>query len=159
MTLSRRAGLPLGLVAVGMHAAIAGESGTADGAGQTTAARTTVPVVCFRVSGICVGAEPAAATTARSEPGAADSTASPSPVQQSLDLGAPAVTRVIPQSEIDALFAESFAAEEAAFEPPPTVKVESTRPAPEVPSGIGALFWAIRHPSQAWRVLFPAPSR
>lgn len=161
MTLSRRAGVSLGLLALTMQAATGQEAGTAGAASGTPAAGGTVPVVCFKVSGICIGAEPAAVPAAPGNPesSAARSADPPPAVQRSLDLSAPAVTRVIPQTEIESMFADSFAAEEAALEPPPTVEVESTRPAPDVPSGLGALFWAIRHPTQAWRVIFPAPSR
>lgn len=35
------------------------------------------------------------------------------------------------------------------------VQVEGSRPAPKVPSGLGGLFWALRHPGQAWRVFAP----
>ena len=38
----------------------------------------------------------------------------------------------------------------------PVVKVEGERTGPEVPSGIAGLFWALRHPTQAWRVFAPA---
>jgi hypothetical protein len=35
------------------------------------------------------------------------------------------------------------------------VQVEGSRAAPKVPGGIAGLFWALRHPSQAWRVFAP----
>jgi hypothetical protein len=39
---------------------------------------------------------------------------------------------------------------------PVTVKVEGTKTQPEVPGGIASLFWALRHPTQAWRIFAPA---
>lgn len=38
------------------------------------------------------------------------------------------------------------------------VEVEGKRRAPNVPGGFGGLFWALRHPTQAWRIFVPAPS-
>jgi hypothetical protein len=38
------------------------------------------------------------------------------------------------------------------------VEVEGKRRAPNVPGGFGGLFWAMRHPTQAWRIFMPAPS-
>jgi len=37
-----------------------------------------------------------------------------------------------------------------------TVKVKATNVPPDVPVGLGALWWALRHPSQAWKILTPA---
>jgi hypothetical protein len=39
---------------------------------------------------------------------------------------------------------------------PAVVKVTSERSAPEVPDGIAGIFWALRHPTQAWRIFAPA---
>jgi hypothetical protein len=36
------------------------------------------------------------------------------------------------------------------------VEVEGERAAPRVPGGIAGLFWALRHPTQAWRLFAPA---
>jgi hypothetical protein len=41
-------------------------------------------------------------------------------------------------------------------QPAETVRVKASRP--PVPSGIAGLFWALRHPSEAWRALAPASS-
>jgi hypothetical protein len=38
------------------------------------------------------------------------------------------------------------------------VEVEGKRRAPNVPGGFAGLFWALRHPTQAWRIFTPAPS-
>ena len=59
--------------------------------------------------------------------------------------------------ELQMLLAQS---EEA---PPPepldTVEVEGRRPAVDVPSGLLAIPWAIRHPTQSWRIFAPIPSK
>jgi hypothetical protein len=36
-----------------------------------------------------------------------------------------------------------------------TVRVHSEIPAPYVPGGFGALYWAVTHPLEAWRILAP----
>jgi hypothetical protein len=41
-------------------------------------------------------------------------------------------------------------------EPAETVRVKASRP--PVPSGIAGLFWALRHPTQAWRAFAPDTS-
>lgn len=38
------------------------------------------------------------------------------------------------------------------------VEVKGKRTAPKVPSGIAGLFWALRHPTQAWRAFTPPPA-
>jgi hypothetical protein len=37
-----------------------------------------------------------------------------------------------------------------------TVQVRAESNAPDVPGGFGALWWALNHPSQAWRIVAPA---
>ncbi len=36
-----------------------------------------------------------------------------------------------------------------------TVQVRAPPTAPDVPGGFGALWWALRHPTQAWRIFAP----
>lgn len=36
-----------------------------------------------------------------------------------------------------------------------TVEVRTDPDSPNVPGGFGALFWALRHPTQAWRIFTP----
>jgi len=42
---------------------------------------------------------------------------------------------------------------------PQTIEVKGERHAEDVPGGIGSLFWAVRHPSDAWRIFAPVPPR
>ena len=42
---------------------------------------------------------------------------------------------------------------------PAVVEVTGERAGPAVPDGIGGLFWALRHPTQAWRIFAPAKSQ
>jgi hypothetical protein len=37
-----------------------------------------------------------------------------------------------------------------------TVSVKGNPEVPDVPGGFGAIWWALNHPSQAWRILTPA---
>jgi hypothetical protein len=37
-----------------------------------------------------------------------------------------------------------------------TVSVKGDPNAPDIAGGFGALWWALNHPSQAWRILAPA---
>jgi hypothetical protein len=73
-----------------------------------------------------------------------------------LDLRAPAITSVLPQSELQAVLPDP---DEPKYDEP-LVKVEGERGVPvSVPVGIMSLPWAVRHPSQAWRIFLPSPSR
>ena len=77
------------------------------------------------------------------------------PPRKPLDLRAPDVRRVLP--------AEQWRYPLPA--PEDTVIVESRRKAPPpdaekapVPGGIAAPFWALRHPTKAWRIFVPDPN-
>ncbi len=37
-----------------------------------------------------------------------------------------------------------------------TIQIKGEKNAPDVPGGFGALWWALNHPSQAWRIFAPA---
>lgn len=39
--------------------------------------------------------------------------------------------------------------------PPDTVQVKSAKNTPDVPGGILSVFWAMWHPTQAWRIVAP----
>ena len=73
-----------------------------------------------------------------------------------LDLQAPSLYELYTEEQIEALLAkarneqESDVEVEGTREPPPTVT-------PNIWPGIAAPFWALLHPSQAWRILFPLP--
>jgi hypothetical protein len=75
-----------------------------------------------------------------------------------LDLRAPDITRLFSQQELQRVLAKTL---DADIE---EVEVEGARgrraPPPDTPTvwpGILAPFWAITHPTQAWRILAPLP--
>jgi hypothetical protein len=67
---------------------------------------------------------------------------------------------LLPQSRWDTILAAQPADEDEGDLPSlghqEDVQVEGSRAAPKVPSGIAGLFWALRHPTQAWRAFAPA---
>lgn len=73
-----------------------------------------------------------------------------------LDLRAPAIASVVPQSELQTALPDP---DEPKYDEP-LVKVEGERGVPvSVPVGIMSLPWAVRHPTQLWRIFLPSPSR
>jgi hypothetical protein len=84
--------------------------------------------------------------------------ADPSPP---LDLYLGSAKELLPQGQWDTIIASQpdDSAEQGdlpALGHDEDVQVEGTKQAPKVPSGIAGLFWALRHPTQAWRVFAPA---
>jgi hypothetical protein len=79
--------------------------------------------------------------------GAAASHANP------LDLTTPDIRTVVPAEELK----EPLPTEEqqAQAEDSDSVEVKSAEDTPDVPGGFGALWWALRHPTQAWRIFTP----
>jgi hypothetical protein len=146
------AAVPLSLRASACAIAFAAFAGTAAAQDSRTpakpapAAMSAAPVapapsrVCFSVTMQCFAA--------RSQPS--------STVTSGLDLRAPAITSIVPQSELQAPLTDP---DEPKYDEP-LVKVEGERGVPvNVPVGIMSLPWAVRHPSQAWRIFLPSPSR
>jgi hypothetical protein len=77
--------------------------------------------------------------------------------KKSLDLKAPAINRVFTRDEIAAYMAKP---DEVDQDVVTTVDVEGDmHERVNVPSGIMSLPWAIRHPTQAWRIFAPSPSQ
>ena len=74
------------------------------------------------------------------------------PPPRLLDLKAPDIHDVMTSGEI----AAAIPNEEMDILEPETVQVHGAIPAPYVPSGFGALYWAFLHPVQSWRILAPA---
>lgn len=73
-----------------------------------------------------------------------------------LDLRAPSLHELYTEEQIAALLAKARNEEKG------DVEVEGTRepPPPRTPTvwrGIAAPFWALLHPTEAWRILFPMP--
>lgn len=73
------------------------------------------------------------------------------PKPRLLDLKPPDIRAVMSEEQITAAIPNP---EEMTVEGE-TVQVRSAIPAPYVPSGFAALYWAATHPSQSWRILAP----
>ena len=69
-----------------------------------------------------------------------------------LDLKAPDIHDVMSADEIAAALPNP---DETELDGPETVQVQGGVPAPYVPGGFAALYWAVTHPLQSWRVLAP----
>lgn len=87
----------------------------------------------------------------------------PADPQPPIDLYLRSARELLPQSQWDTLVATqpTDPAEEGdlpALGHEEEVQVEGSKPAPKVPDGIAGLFWAMRHPTQAWRIFVPAPT-
>jgi hypothetical protein len=83
---------------------------------------------------------------------AANSTQPPKLVKV-LDLKSPDIHDVMSADEIAAALPNP---DETELDGPETVQVHGAVPAPYVPGGFAALYWAVTHPLQSWRVLAPA---
>jgi hypothetical protein len=71
-----------------------------------------------------------------------------------LNLAAPDVRRVFPADELKEPLPNNEQITEV--QESQTVAVKGEGPPPDVPGGFGAIWWALNHPSQAWRILAPA---
>jgi hypothetical protein len=78
-----------------------------------------------------------------------DSSTPPAP--RVLNLKAPDIHDVMSAEEI----AAAIPTEDVSELSPETVQVRGEVPAPYVPGGFAALYWAVTHPVDSWRVLTP----
>jgi hypothetical protein len=101
-------------------------------------------VVCLSVSLQCFRVASAA-------PGAAGS-APP----RSLDLRAPDIRTLVSEAELRQRVEDDWAIRERDDEQ--QVRVEGARPDVYVPGGLAVFPWAIRNPTQAWRIFLPVPA-
>lgn len=69
-----------------------------------------------------------------------------------LNLKAPDIHDVMTPGEIAAAMPNT---EEMEIWEPETVAVQGVTPAPYVPGGFAALYWAAIHPAESWRILAP----
>ncbi len=103
--------------------------------------------VCFKLTGHCVD------TSKARKPGTATQTAKTQ--GKKLNLTAPDVSTVVPEQELKEPLQNPEQIQEA--QESQTVSVKATEGVPpEVPGGLGAIWWAVVHPSQAWRIVTPA---
>jgi hypothetical protein len=77
--------------------------------------------------------------------------ASAPPVPRLLDLKSPDIHDVMTADEI----AAAMPSDESEINEPDTVQVRTEVPAPYVPGGFEALYWAATHPTDSWRILTP----
>ncbi len=116
-------------------------------AGQSTGSKSDP--VCFKLTGHCVDSSKAATkagTAGATKPGAG---------KKPLNLAAPDVRTVVPESELKEPLPNTDQVTETQEADTVSVKTEQGVP-PDVPGGFGAIWWAMNHPSQAWRILAPA---
>jgi hypothetical protein len=79
------------------------------------------------------------------------------PPAKPLDLRAPQITELFTSEEVNKILANTFVSED--IEEVEVEGVRDHRPTntPNVWPGIAAPFWALFHPTQAWRIVAPLP--
>jgi hypothetical protein len=117
---------------------------------QATGSDKSKPV-CFPLTGRCV--EPGK-PPATKDPSSARAGQTGSGGKKALNLTAPDVRTVVPAEELKEPLPSGEEVTEVQEEN--TVAVKSEKDTPDVPGGFGALWWALNHPSQAWRIVTPA---
>lgn len=106
--------------------------------GKATPSDPAAPV-CFKLTSHCIDSNRSAeAHTGKAQP---------------LNLNAPDVRSVVPVQELKEPLPTPE--EQNAAEETNTVQVAGDSNTPDVPGGFGALWWAIRNPAQAWRIVAP----
>jgi hypothetical protein len=142
--------------ATGEHAAAdANQAGGAQQAGDSAAAGARQadsagksgkqPPVCFKLTGRCVelSKTPAGKGTAKGD----------SAAKQPLNLTAPDVRTVVSADELKEPLPSSE--QVAQVQEDQTVQIKGEGVPADVPLGFGAIWWALNHPSQAWRIVTP----
>jgi hypothetical protein len=116
-----------------LPAAAAGPNETAAEHQATDAA----PLVCFRLTMQCIRR----------------SSATDAPARPRLDLTPPDIRKLVSADELKAPLTGTGQGGQP--DEPETVKVQGSILPPSVPLGIASLWWALGHPSQAWRIFAP----
>ncbi len=132
---------------------------------SATATHRPPPAVCFKLTLHCFDSKKAPIANAGSAGATGNSVQSDHPPEAAndadgdsarkppLNLNAPDVRTVIPAQELKEplpTIDEQVESQEST-----TVSVKGEAPGPDVPLGFGALWWAVRHPSDAWRIFTP----
>ena len=120
-------------------------SSPAEASGGQASANKSEPV-CFKLTGHCVDASKKSAKsgTAKVKTGANG---------QKLNLTAPDVSTVVPEQELKEPLPNAEQVTEV--QEAQTVAVKTEGVPTDVPQGLGAIWWAVVHPSQAWRIVTP----
>jgi hypothetical protein len=106
--------------------------------------------VCFQLTGHCVDSSKAPGKKAGSAAARSGTTG-----KKPLNLTAPDVSTVVPEQELKEPLPNTEQITETQESDTVSVKGEQGVP-PEVPMGLGSIWWAVSHPSQAWRILTPS---
>src|SRR5262249_36877907 len=108
--------------------------------------------VCFNLTGRCV--EPAKSATHRGAGASGTTQTGSSAGGEALDPPAPHVRTGIPAADLQEPLPHRGHIEEV--QESETVAVKGESPGPEVPMGFGAIWWAVNHPSNAWKIFLPS---
>jgi len=141
--------------------AAAAPPSTNAGASPSASSTATKPgePVCFKLTGHCVDSSKAAKPAPAGAGGAAKSdTASAKTTakdKKKLNLSAPDVSTVVPEQELKQPLPSENQITEVQESQTVAVHTDEGVP-PDVPGGLGAIWWAVVHPSQAWRIVTPA---
>lgn len=105
------------------------------------------PAVCFKLTGHCVDGSKAPAAKSGTAAASKNGTAAP------MNLTAPDVRTVVSADELK----EPLPTNEQITETQEadTVSIKGEGVPTDVPVGFGAIWWALNHPSQAWRIVTP----
>lgn len=129
----------------------AGSSSSAATSGNRQAPAAKTDPVCFKLTGHCVDSSKAGGTSA---PKSGAATTKAGTQDKKLDLKAPDVSTVVPEQELKEPLPNERQVTEVQESQTVAVKTDEGVP-PDVPQGLGAIWWAVVHPSQAWRILTP----
>jgi hypothetical protein len=113
-----------------------------------TDAGTKPDPVCFKLTGHCVDAS-------KTPKAGAAATKTAKTNGKKLNLTAPDVSTVVPEQELKEPLQNPDQVQEVQESQTVSVKTNEGVP-PDVPGGLGAIWWAVVHPSQAWRIVTPA---
>jgi hypothetical protein len=143
---------PAGQTVTRSQTAATGANGTPTGTGTPSGDKAPgkPAAVCFKLTGHCV--EGSRSTAAKAGPAAPAKDGSSA--RRPLNLNAPDVRTVVSAEELKEPLPSDGQITETQESDTVSVKAESD--APDVPGGFGALWWALNHPSQAWRIVAPA---
>lgn len=111
--------------------------------------------MCFKLTGHCVDASKAAPGAKAGAGTAAAAKGGAQTKGKKLNLTAPDVRTVVPEQELKEPLPSENQITEVQESQTVSVKTDEGVP-PDVPMGLGAIWWAVVHPSQAWRILTPA---
>jgi len=125
-------------------------SSSAESSSSTTDGKSEP--VCFKLTGHCVDASKGPAGT---KAGTAAARSDAQRKGKKLNLTAPDVRTVVPEQELKEPLPSEKQITEVQEAQTVSVKADEGVP-PDVPGGLGAIWWAVVHPSQAWRILTPA---